>query len=71
MNLSNKSQDDALNRILDTMREHFESGVIILEAEGSTENSNITVALYHGGYVNAVGLTHIARHQFLNDRPEE
>lgn len=53
------AQEDSLKRIQHEMREHFESGLVIVETEDEREMQ------YHGGCPNALGLSVIAKDRLL------
>lgn len=66
------AQNDALRRIVDIMREHFDSGIVtvIAEDDESTEGDDEIHCGWHGGYANAYGLLELGKLQMLNERKQ-
>lgn len=49
------AQEDALNKLQDIVREHFDSGIIIVESDDTRE------MFWHGGISNAIGQCEVAK----------
>lgn len=55
-------QRDALNRIEQIMREHFTTGVIIVEGEITNRDDAADIeTIYHGGYAASIGLLELGK----------
>jgi hypothetical protein len=65
----NVAQLDAIERVLDIMREHFDAGVVVLtsdiEAPNSGEEKTATEIAWHGGKDRAIGLLKIGEFRIL------
>ncbi len=55
-----KAQEDAVGRIMDISREHFEAGVMVFNAEYDDHHNDIR-CVWHGGYASAMGLLTIGK----------
>jgi hypothetical protein len=62
----NEAQKDALSRISEILREHFEIGIVAVEVDTSDDDSAVFIRR-HGGYAAALGLLSIAQRQVLDD----
>jgi hypothetical protein len=60
------AQRDAIEKIRDIMREHFDAGLAVLTTD--TENDEITATelIFHGGYDRGIGLAEIGKIRLLN-----
>ncbi len=58
-----EAQNAAVAKIKDIMREHFEAGVLIVNADDDTDDGDETRVAYHGGFVMAMGLVNQARNK--------
>lgn len=61
------AQKDALERLLDILREHFEGGVVVVQTENESANDEIQVS-WHGGYANACGLLDLGKARIVEER---
>ena len=58
------AQEEALQRAIQIIREHFEGGVIVVTANDSEDEETAQVILdyaWHGGGAQAIGLLDLAR----------
>lgn len=55
-------QEEAIKRIVDIMREHFSSGVVVVEGDVvGDDKASTTECCYHGGFPNAIGLCEVGK----------
>lgn len=53
------AQTEALDKIRDIIREHFESGIVVVEGEEERELQ------WHGGITTAIGLCNVASDRLM------
>ena len=58
------AQEAAFNQIKEIMREHFESGVIVVEFEVDDHKLGVD-SCYNGGLSTALGLLDMGKHELL------
>lgn len=55
-----QAQEQAITRILEIAREHFEASLIVVETEND-DNTDTRETIYHGGVSRAIGLAVLAQ----------
>lgn len=66
------AQKQQLDRIVDIMREHFETGIVVVECddtESPSGDAELHVA-WHGGFANGYGLLGLGKFQMMNERDQ-
>lgn len=61
-----QAQIDTLEKMSSMIREHFDSGILIVEGEGQEGKSHIEIS-YHGGYATAHGLLVVGQHRIFQE----
>ena len=62
------AQSQAIDKVMDIMREHFEAGVLCVLTEEENEGEGDAM-LYHGGRMTCLGLIQSSGDRLLTEKP--
>ncbi len=71
MNGFTPAQEEAIEKVYDILREHFEGSVFAVVANSEDSDSEeISTVYFHGGRMQAIGLVTMAQVKILNKEPD-